>query len=76
MEPQIVPFMLNLLATNLGFTLSYIVLFMLHFWAFALYLRRGQREAQQSLERIEASNERITQMAEHVATMVRDLPRR
>lgn len=76
MEPQIVPFMLNLLATNLGFTLSYIVLFMLHFWAFALYLRRGQREAQQSLERIEASHERITQMAEHVAAMVRDLHRR
>lgn len=76
MEPQIVPFMLNLLAANLGFTISYIVLFMLHFWAFALYLRRGQREAQQSLERIEASAERISQSTERIAAMVRDLHRR
>lgn len=69
LEPSIVTVMLNLMAANLGFTISYIVLFMLHFWAFALFLHRGQRAAQQSLERIEAS-------AEHIAAMVRDLHRR
>lgn len=69
MEPQIVPLLVNLMAANLGFTISYLLLFVLHFWAFALYLRRGQRQTQASLERIEAS-------AEHIATMVRDLHHR
>lgn len=62
MDQATLPFMLRLLGANLGFTISYIVLFMLHFWAFALFLQRGQRTAQQSLERIEASAERIAQM--------------
>ena len=62
MDPSLLQPLLNLMAANVGFTISYIVLFMLHFWAFALYLRRGQRTAQDSLERIEASAERIAQM--------------
>ena len=69
MDQAIVPFMLRLLASNLGATISTLLVLMLHFWAFAYYLHRGQRTMQASLERIEGSNERI-------ALMVRELHNR
>jgi hypothetical protein len=72
MEPQMLARILALLELNLFATvmvgLVYGVLFVLIF--------REIRTGHQSLERLEASAERIATMAEGIAVMVHDLHRR